>query len=472
MRSSKLTAIGAAMLLAVLPASAGAQELSGLVKRLFDAVTINATSGTVSHQSHFFLGGDNLTKAQRQLNVALAQQVTTFPLPSSSGGFTFGKNPAGEIVPTSTTFGPLFAERAVTIGAKKFNFGYTFQAVSFDSYEGVKLDSGDLKFVSQHNNCCPAGAGVPTNVTDFFPEFERDLLVSTLTADITTQTNAFFANYGVTNRFDIGLAVPIVHVSLDASVTGEILRTATAATPTVHSYDGNGQTSKTVASSGTATGLGDVLVRAKFNAYRSANTAIAGALDLRLPTGDKEQLLGTGGTQTQFYFIASGEYGRVSPHVNIGYTFSSGTGAEDASDVEDPGTQFGPPAATVSTAALDISVPDEVNYTFGVAFAPHPKVTIGFDLRGRTMRDVTRFVLDSTTYDNRGPGLVLPTAPTTVSDEFVDQPQSNLTQLLGVVGGKINLGGTFLLNLSLLFPLNDDGLKAKPTPVVGFDYVF
>jgi len=66
----------------------------------------------------------------------------------------------------------------------------------------------------------------------------------------------------------------------------------------------------------------------------------------------------------------------------------------------------------------------------------------------------------------------LPTAPTTVSDEFVDQPQSNLTQLLGVVGGKINLGGTFLLNLSLLFPLNDDGLKAKPTPVVGFDYVF
>ena len=123
-------------------------------------------------------------------------------------------------------------------------------------------------------------------------------------------------------------------------------------------------------------------------------------------------------------------------------------------------------------SAPDISVPDEVNYTFGVAFAPHPKVTVGFDLRGRTMRDVTRFVLDSTTYDNRGPGLVLPTAPTTVSDEFVDQPQSNLTQLLGVVGGKINLGGTFLLNLSVLFPLNDDGLKAKPTPVIGFDYVF
>jgi dipeptidyl aminopeptidase/acylaminoacyl peptidase len=105
-------------------------------------------------------------------------------------------------VPTSTTFGPLFAERAVTIGAKKFNFGYTFQAVSFDSYEGVKLDTDGLKFVSQHNDCCPGGVGIVSNPTDFNPEFERDLLVSTLHADITTRTNAFFANYGVTNRFD------------------------------------------------------------------------------------------------------------------------------------------------------------------------------------------------------------------------------------------------------------------------------
>jgi hypothetical protein len=472
MRSSKLTTIGSALLLALLPAAAGAQELSGMVKRLFDAVTINATSNGVAHQTHFFLGGENLTKAQRQLNVALAQQLTTFPLPSSSGGFTFGKNAAGEIVPTSTTFGPLFAERAVTIGAKKFNFGYTFQAVSFDSFEGAKLDDGSLRFVSQHNNCCPNVGQNLGSPTDFFPEFERDLLLSTLTADITTRTNAFFANYGVSDRFDIGLAVPIVHVSVDATVTGEILRTATAANPTIHSYDGNGLATKTVSSSGTATGLGDVLVRAKYNVVRSASTAIAGALDLRLPTGDKEQLLGTGATQAQLYFIASGEYGRVSPHVNVGYTFSHGTGAEDASDVEDPATTIGALAANVSTAPLDIKVPDEVNYTFGVAVAPHPKVTIGFDLRGRTMRDVTRFVVDSRTFDNRGPGLTLPTAATTVSNEFLDEPKGNLTQLLGVIGGKINIGGTFLLNLNLLIPLNDDGLKAKPTPVVGFDYVF
>ena len=472
MRSSRLTEIGLVLLLVLMPAAAGAQELSGMVKRLFDAVTINAPSGTVNHQSHFFLGGENLTQAVRQLNVSLGQQLTTFPLPSSSGGFTFGRNSAGEIVPTSTTFGPLFAERAVTIGKGKFNFGYTFLGTSFDSFEGVSLDDGDLRFVSQHNNCCPAGGGVPLATTDFFPEFERDLLLSSLTADITTRTNAFFANIGVTDRFDIGLAVPIVHVSIDASVTGEILRTATSASPTVHSFDGLGQTTKTVASAGTSTGLGDVLVRGKYNFVRSESAALAGAVDLRLPTGDKEELLGTGATQTHLYIIASGEYGRVSPHVNFGYTFSNGDGPGDAADVDDPANQFGAPAATVDLHPLDLSVPDEVNYTFGIAVAPHPKLTLGFDVRGRTIKDVPRFVLDTTSYPNRAPGAVLPTAAFAVPDEFVDEARGSLTQLLGVVGGKINLGGTFLLNLTVLIPMNDDGLKSKPTPVVGFDYVF
>src|SRR5262245_51090605 len=139
MRSSKLTAIGSMLMLTLLPAAAGAQVLSGMIKNLFDSVTINANTN-VNHQSHFFLGGENLTTAVRQFNVSLAQQVTTFPLPSSSGGFTFGRNAAGEVVPTSTTFGPLFAERGVTIGKSKFNFGYTFQNTSFDSFEGAKLD--------------------------------------------------------------------------------------------------------------------------------------------------------------------------------------------------------------------------------------------------------------------------------------------------------------------------------------------
>jgi hypothetical protein len=47
-----------------------------------------------------------------------------------------------------------------------------------------------------------------------------------------------------------------------------------------------------------------------------------------------------------------------------------------------------------------------------------------------------------------------------------------MNSLLGVVGFKLNVGGTFLINANVLFPLNDQGLRAKVTPVVGIDYAF
>jgi hypothetical protein len=472
MRTLRLMSLATLLAVVVPPADANAQ-MAGAIKNLFDSVTINAPSGTVNHQSHFFLGGENLSLAVRELNLSLATQLTTFPLASSSGGFTYGLGPRGEVVPTSTTFGPLFAERGLTIGRQKFNFGFTFQQTGYSAFEGVDLDSSQLRFISQHNNCCPAGVGVPLQTTDFFPEFERDLLLSSLSAEITTRTNAFFANYGLTDRFDIGLAVPIVNVQMDASVRGEILRTATAATPTVHSFDGLGQAVKTVSVSDSASGIGDLLVRAKYNFLRTDTTALAAAMDLRLPTGNEDELLGTGATQTQLFFIASGEFGRLSPHVNLGYTFSSGTASELIASVDDPGTQFGAPAATVDEHPLDLSVPDQVNYTFGISVAAAPRLTLGFDVRGRSYKDVPRFTLADTTYVNRGPGATLPTSSFAASDEFViETKRGSLNQVLGVLGGKINIANTLLLNVTVLFQMNDAGLKTKPTPVIGFDYVF
>jgi hypothetical protein len=459
-------------LLAIVPSEARSQELAGMVKHLFDVGSFNAQSGAVNHASHFFLGGEALTKATRQLNVSLAAQLASFPLASSSGGFTFGVNERGEVVPTTSTFGPSFAERGVTIGRNKFNFGFTYQTTSYDAFEGLELDSGDLRFVSQHNNCCPAGAGSPSQTTDFNPEFERDLLSSRLRAAIDTRTTAFFANYGVTDRFDVGLAVPIVNVEIDATVDGEILRTATGAASTIHSFDTSGARTASFADSGSASGLGDVLVRAKYNLFRTDIAAFAAALDLRLPTGDKDNLLGTGALQTQLFFVGSAEYGTFSPHVNFGYTFSNGetsalAGSATAADV----AQLALPVA-VDPDPVDLSVPDEINYTVGFNVAAGPRVTIGFDMRGRTIRDVPRFQLQSTAYDNRGPGS-LPSATVTVDNEVgLETTSGNLNLLLGVVGGKINIAGTFILNLTVLFPMNDDGLKPRPTPVIGFDYVF
>ena len=467
-----------ASLFALLPADARAQELAGLVKRLFDnstynRATFNAAGVLVAHQPHFIVG-ENLKLVTREVNVALASQLSSFPLASSSGGFTFSVNDRGEVTPTSTNFGPSFAERGVTIGRNQFNLGFTFQTTSYSSFEGVDLDTGALNFIREHNDCCPGGVGNPTQIANLVPDFERDLLRSRLRADIETKTTALFANYGVTNRFDIGVAVPFVNVKIDATVDSEILRLGSGTSAEIHVFD-NGTSALSLSERGSASGIGDVLLRTKYNFLRTPTSALAGALDLRLPTGDKDNLLGTGATQAKLFFVGSGEYGRFSPHVNFGYTFSHGETSEEAVSFDlDPQRFALNTLGSFVPSEVDLSVPDEVNYVVGFSVAPLSRLTLGFDLHGRTLLDVPGFTLQNRTYPGRGPGPTVPTTTYTEPDEFyVESAEGrNMNLMLGVVGGKVNLGGTFLLNVTVLFAMSDDGLKPKPTPVIGFDYVF
>ena len=252
---------------------------------------------------------------------------------------------------------------------------------------------------------------------------------SNLRASIDTNTTAFFANYGLTDRFDVGLAIPIVHVEIDASVDSEILRMAAQSVnnPLIHSFDGTGDATETLSASGSASGLGDVLLRAKYNFARTPTTAFAAALDLRLPTGDKDNLLGSGATQAKLFFVGSGEYGRFNPHVNFGYTFSSGDASEEAVTFDLDPAQYatGHRGVGFTPNNFDLSVPDEVNYVFGLSFAPTSRVTLGFDVHGRTMLDVPRFALQDNSYINRATG----TPPT---DPYVERTSSPLNHHLAI----------------------------------------
>jgi len=468
----------AVLLLTASTASAQNDNLAGMIKRLFDQSTINAITPnpaneavTIDHRPHFILG-DILSEIPAQFNVALASQLASFPVGSSSGGFSYNVNERGEVVPTSTTFGPTFAERGLTLGEGKFNFGYSFQATSYDSFEDVDLESGQLRFIRQHNDCCPAGANNPTQFTDLNPAFERDLLQSDLVTKIDTRTTAFFASVGLTNRLDVGIAVPIVHVDMEATVNSRILRLGSGETTVTHSFPGGTSPTLVLSDSGSATGIGDILLRGKYNFYRSGSTALAAALELRLPTGNEDELLGTGATGTRMLFVGSGEYGRFSPHVNIGYTLSTGDASGEAASIDlDAGDYGTVPGASQST--VDLSVPDEFNYTAGFNLAIVPRVTVGFDVLGRYLRGVTRFDLENITYPNRGPGTPPPTTSFTSQNEVaIASRPGNLNFVLGVIGGKINIGPKFILNATVLFALTDGGLKPKPTPVIGFDYVF
>jgi hypothetical protein len=130
--------------------------------------------------------------------------------------------------------------------------------------------------------------------------------------------------YGVADRLDLGVTLPFVSATLDATVDERILRLGTAATPTVHSFDGTGASTTSRTAGGTASGLGDVGVRAKYNLVRRETVGVAAGLDARFPTGDAENLLGNGTIFGRAYGIVSGGTREFSPHVNAGFTFASG----------------------------------------------------------------------------------------------------------------------------------------------------
>jgi hypothetical protein len=389
--------------------------------------------GFPTHEAHFLpTETDNIYVVPNQFNGALLASLTTFPLGSSSGGFVFEGDPAlGDFRPASRSFGPTFAERALTSGRGNFNFGFTFQAARYQSFEGKDLESDGPKFYLQHIDSANPGA---------FPDpaYEGDLVEAQVSLDIKTDTTAFLFNYGLTNRWDIGAAVPIVHVSMDAGVFARVDRAATGTTP-IHVFPGGNPDSSSQTTSGSATGIGDIVLRTKYRLMKATGGGLAAGLDLRVPSGNEEDLLGLGTTQAKFVFIGSTEMGRIGPHFNLSY------------------------AVAGESSLQDVDIPNEFGYTFGVD-AVAGKATLAFDIIGRTLIDAGRFGDTTRTFPLLGGGNVTRT-------EF-GRRDGNLNQVLGAAGIKFPVMEKLLITANALFSINDAGLKAKFIPVVGFEYVF
>ena len=479
MRIRLLVLVAAIVLPQVAQAQTNATGLAHLVENLIlDGIHLpgGAAPGN-PHAGHFTLGDPTFggSQAASRSDVAAIQaveafserfrnQFANFPLGSSTGGFTFTydeKN--GTYSRGSNSFGPAFTERARTIGKRKFSGGFMYQHSDFDTFGDRNLDDGTITFFLPHTDCCNPAAPPPSELN---PGFEGDLVEAALTLKATSDTFAFMASYGVTDHLDIGIALPVSHVSIDATINATILRLSTANEPTVHTFaeGGGDQIRAAFADNGSATGIGDLVLRSKYNFWSSGETAFAAAVDLRLPTGDADELLGIGTTQAKIYAIASAGNERFGSHFNFGFTIS-GTG-----DLEQ------------STLAFDpIGVSDEVNYAGGVEWVAHPRVTVIGDFIGRTLFDAGNVEAVTKTYQFRSPAGAAGTVPLTTSTtnpvtgqpyEQLELSPGNLNLVLAAVGAKVNVAPNLLLSGHVLFPLTKGGLRDTTTIAFGLDYAF
>jgi hypothetical protein len=441
-RTALLRCVLGAATLAALPTPARA-GLADLIPQLFQN-TIRLASNpdpTRDHAAHFTDPQGTLRATGAALSESLVSQLSTFPLASSAGGFTYTFDPAlGTYERASESFGPSFTERAQTIGDGKWNVGFNYLQAGYESLDGLDLEGGEIEFQLRHiDSSAPVGGDPPQ------PFFEGDLINVNTSLDVESRTAVFFANYGVTDRFDVSFAVPVVSVDLEARALLTVDRLATANNPNIHVFP-DGSSSNQFSASDSASGLGDVLVRGKWRFADLGSGGVAAALDVRLPTGNEEDLLGTGFTQAKLSLIASGDLGRISPHANLGYTTSSG----DSTHLSD--------------------LPDELNYAAGLDLAVHPRVTLSGEVVGRTLFDATRATLGQESFNFVVAGS---STPQTEQRPVVRFREDDLDLLLGVLGVKVNPGGNLLLSASALFGLSDDGLEQDGViGVLGVEYSF
>lgn len=279
--------------------------------------SINADNG---HGDHYLpaVASGNLAVISF-ISDAIGKSVARTPVSATSSGATFSFV-GGIPVRNSTSGGPIVAERAQTLGRGRLFLGANVSGVSFTTLGGISTDRLELNFV--HQDVDPSGLGDPLR--------ENDIIRLDMALDINVLVSSLFFTYGVTDFIDLGLFVPFVRTSIRGSSEAQIEPFGSTA---VHFFSGTIDDPVLNASAsikGSSAGIGDIAARLKVNLGQSDKIGAAILGDARFPTGDEEELLGSGSGAVRALGILSAQFGDFSPHLNAGYLVRTGETSTDA----------------------------------------------------------------------------------------------------------------------------------------------
>jgi hypothetical protein len=153
-------------------------------------------------------------------------------------------------------------------------------------------------------------------------------------------------------------------------------------------------------------------------------------VQLRLPTGRVEDLLGTGETAVRVLGIGSVEGARVGAHVNGGYSWGG--------------------------------ISREANYSAAMTVTASDQFTIVGEFLGRWVEGLGSI------------GQVTAPHPSSVGVDTIRllPTSTGITTAMAVAGFKWNVGNRWLVNANILLPLTDRGLRARAVPAIALDYSF
>jgi hypothetical protein len=348
-------------------------------------------------------------------NEAFATQVGQLPLANPASSFILVLQNG---VPTQSqdTFGPLVAERFETIGHHTAYLAFTFQRFVFHELDGNNLGNIPILFS--------------------FPTNQNPTVVTYTQNKISTNVSQYVAygTYGLTSHFDLSVAIPFLRVSMGVTSQGTEYSTTS---PTQASFK------QTIP--GSASGIGDVVFAGKGTLWKKDNYGIALGGELRIPSGDEQNFLGSGATGVKPYVVFA-RGGKFAPHVNLAYQWNSNS------------------SLAINANNKESQLPGYFGYTFGADIGATKRLTLAADFVGQHYFDaalVTSPQQVTTTVNNQQ-----------VSFSSISPAHGSYEFNYLAFGLKANLWKYMVIQANIDVKVSDGGLRATVVPFVGVSYTF
>ncbi len=314
--------------------------------------------------------------------------------------------------------------------------GFNFTRINYTKIRGI--DTKNLLLSFSHQDVGELGV-----LGDSPNEF--DVINFFMNLDVNASIFAFYFSFGVTDNLDLGVAIPMVNVSIKANPLAVVDSYTFVKNDSANHHFGDDAANPVLQKKPTpidddATGVGDIAIRAKYNFLKDKGVDLAALAEYRFATGDGSNFLGSGDSRVKLALIASKSFGDFTPHVNLGYEIKNSKTQRDRFGLF---IGYDQKLSESLTLALDFIGEYELGDPIKDQVFPEPVVIQSPD--GRFTKKVA--------YTN---------LPNSLTDNIIN----------GSLGFKFNPKKSLMIIGNVFFPLNEGGLRADFIPTLGAEFSF